>query len=330
MLRGASLSTSRTSLLLALPFASLLFACSREEKQVDPGPPPPVKPEVEEKADPKLLQLVAGDHWLALRNSAHQVFLADSKKPDKLIQLDFSNLGPEQPSRIEDMAMGADDGVLAIAYRSDQGKGFVVLFDVGTHSTMRHFAAEYVDVALGDSGRLLLGVGEGAAEVRRVNDASLVKRREQPGLDGGAMAWESTDALLHHAIAGEQAGAFVRWEPLRDGHSSFGDSNCGVQLGLSHDGKRYLAVCGGQAVHIGGARGKPQELKLPLFAFARLSPDGKLLAIARSKQVEVAKADSQEQLTEFSATAPITGIAFTSDAARICVISDHLECRSLI
>lgn len=309
--------------------ALTLLACSREEKNVAPGAPPSVKPEVEKQEAPKLLQLVAGERWLAIRNSTHGVFLADSRRTEKLVELDFSSLGPDQPARIEDLALGADDGVLAIAYRSDQGKGLVALFDVGTHSLMRHFAAEYVDVALGDSGRLLLGVGEGAAEVRRVNDASLVKRREQAGLDGGAMAWQSTEVLLHHAIAGQQAGAFVRWEPLRDSRSSFADGDCGVQLGLALDGKRYLAVCGGQAVQVGGLKGKAQKLELPLFAFARLSSDGKLLAVARSKQVEVAKVDSREQLTEFSVAEPITGIAFTGDATRICIISDQLECRAL-
>src|SRR5690606_8620783 len=124
------------------------------------------KPEEEKQEAPKLLQLVAGERWLAIRNSTHGVFLADSRRTEQLVELDFSSLGPDQPARIEDLALGADDGVLAIAYRSDQGKGLVALFDVGTHSLMRHFAAEYVDVALGDSGRLLLGVGEGAAEVR--------------------------------------------------------------------------------------------------------------------------------------------------------------------
>ncbi len=329
MMRWPSGQALRGAVVVLLAGAQVV-GCSREEKVEQPGPPPSVKAEVEQKEEPKLVQLVAGERWLALRNSAHGVFLADSKKVDKLVEVDFGALGPDQPSRIEDLALGEDDGALAIAYRSDQGKGFVALVDVGTHSIMRHFAAEYVDVALGDSGRLLLGVGEGNAEVRRVNDASLVKRREQAGLDGGVMAWKSTDVLLHHAIAGQQAGGFVRWEPLRDAHSSFGDENCGVQLGLSADGKRYLGVCGGQAVRVGGVKGKAQELKLPLFAFARLSSDGKLLAVARSKQVEVAKVDSQEQLLEFSVAEPITGIAFTGDAARICVLSDHLECRSLI
>ncbi|MEZ4234486.1 MAG: hypothetical protein R3B89_35270 [Polyangiaceae bacterium] len=318
--------------LTSLGFCTLTLwsaGCSREEKSAGPGPPPRVEAEVEQKAAPKLLQLVAGGRWLALRNSAHQVFLADSKRPERLLALDFSGLGPDQPARIADLALGADDRTLVVAYRSDQGKGFVALFDAQTRSMMRHFAADYVEVALGDSGRLLLGVSEDAAEVRRVNDASLVKRREQSGLDAGAMAWGGTEVLLHHAIADQQAGAFVRWEPLRDSHSSSGDENCGVQIGLSGDGGRYLAVCGGQAVRIGG-KGDARQLKLPLFAFARLSSDGKLLAIARSKQVEVAKVDSQEQLTEFSVEAPVSGIAFTGDSSRICVISDHLQCRALI
>lgn len=262
-------------------------------------------------------------------------------------RFDFSGLGAEAPAQISGLALAPDDSVLAISFKTADGKARSALLDVRTRSVMRHFAADYAGVAVGDAGRLLLGWNRRFAEVRRVNDASLLKRLENDSaadFDGGVCAWDGTVSLLHRRAAPAApppaaaasaeaprvaAGSFIRWEPLTDARSTFEDAHCALQPGLSADGRVLFSVCGGQALRLSqaGNGALKAELKVPMFAYAGLSRDGKRVAVARSLDVEVAEVDSKAQLLEFRVETTLRGVAFNADASQVCVLTQGVECR---
>lgn len=263
-------------------------------------------------------------------------------------RFDFSGLGAEAPAQISGLALAPDDSVLAMSFKTADGRARSALLDVRTRSVMRHFAADYAGVAVGDAGRLLLGWNRRFAEVRRVNDASLLKRLENDSaadFDGGVCAWDGTVSLLHRRAAGPPtaaparsasagsprvpAGNFVRWEPLTNARSTFDDAHCALQPALSVDGRVLFSVCGGQALRLSqaGNGALKTELKLPMFAYAALSGDGERIALARSLDVEVAEVDSKQQLLEFRVETPLRGVAFNADASQVCVLTERAECR---
>lgn len=349
---GASLRVRAPVLGVLVLLSFVAQGCSREEAPVvadtapssSPKPPSPIAPPI------TLSDLGVGGRFLAYRDSAAQLFvqqLGDSQAQ----RFAFSGLGAEAPAQIRDLALAPDDSVLAVSYQTADGKPRCALLDVRTRSVMRHFAVDYAGVALGDAGRLLLGWSPRFAEVRRVNDASLVKRLENDDLadfDAGAAAWGGTESLLHRAAApinrvpsapsgtlptppNPPVGSYLRWEPLADSRSRFDDAHCALQPALSADGRVLFSVCGGQALRLSQAtNGRLKtELKLPMFAYAALSADAKRVALARSLDVEVAELESKLQLIEFRVDTPLRGVAFNADASQICVLTQKVSCRVL-
>src|SRR5690606_41483645 len=91
---------------------------------------------------PALLDLGVGTRLLVYRDAEARVFVQRLGYPEAQ-RFDFSGLGAEAPAQISGLALAPDDSVLAMSFKTADGRARSALLDVRTRSVMRHFAGGF-------------------------------------------------------------------------------------------------------------------------------------------------------------------------------------------
>src|SRR5690606_14541528 len=107
------------------------FGCSREETQGGGGAAPstPPQPASATAPPPALLDLGVGTKFLVYRDAEARVFVQRLGYPEAQ-RFDFSGLGAEAPAQISGLALAPDDSVLAMSFKTADGRARSALLDV--------------------------------------------------------------------------------------------------------------------------------------------------------------------------------------------------------